>query len=304
MKLALNYSRPAAALLQAGQIDIDSFKCPAWPDLVAEASALHAVYVHFPLSITAGGSQILDTETRQPPDWFGVERLLAQTGTPFLNVHLTEDGHLYPAAPKRPLGPAEIASQTENLVRQLRPAVAKFGRDRIIVENSTSLWPQVFGGVVEATSCGFLFDVSHAVLASRQLGMDLASYAEALPLASTREVHATGVRRLEGHWLDMAIRTGYPAATSLLGGELVDHLPMTDADWQATGWCLDRFRAGACGMPWCLTFEYGGVGGFFEATTDVERLARDVPRLRTLIRSATPGNRVGTGQKSAQSCCR
>ncbi len=49
-RFALNYSPQAADLLRAGQIEIDLFKCPAWPDLIAEAQAaapgLHSLFIH------------------------------------------------------------------------------------------------------------------------------------------------------------------------------------------------------------------------------------------------------------------
>jgi hypothetical protein len=42
IQLAVNYSTATADLLRSGQIRFDRFKCPAWPDLVATAQAIHA----------------------------------------------------------------------------------------------------------------------------------------------------------------------------------------------------------------------------------------------------------------------
>ena len=36
MKFAINYSKPAADLLEAGTIEVDLFKCPEWPELLEE----------------------------------------------------------------------------------------------------------------------------------------------------------------------------------------------------------------------------------------------------------------------------
>ena len=47
MKFAVQYSREAAALLDAGRIAVDCFKCPAWPDLIAMVST------EYPLTCTS-----------------------------------------------------------------------------------------------------------------------------------------------------------------------------------------------------------------------------------------------------------
>ena len=49
MNFAINYSPQAGELLKQGKIEINLFKCPDWPELIQEASALAPVYVHFPL---------------------------------------------------------------------------------------------------------------------------------------------------------------------------------------------------------------------------------------------------------------
>lgn len=56
MKFAVNYSTEGAELLRQGQIELDLFKCPAWPDLLPEARALRLAHVHFPLIVGSGGS--------------------------------------------------------------------------------------------------------------------------------------------------------------------------------------------------------------------------------------------------------
>jgi len=80
LNLALNYSRPAAALVAEGRIDIDYFKCPDWPDMVAEARHYRPVAVHF--SLRAGKGRLHET------DWALIGRLMQMTGTPFVNLHL------------------------------------------------------------------------------------------------------------------------------------------------------------------------------------------------------------------------
>src|SRR4051812_724592 len=88
MRFAVNYSAAAAQLVANRLIEPDLFKVPSWPDLIATAAVMKPVYVHFPLRAGCG-SGVIDTETRQSPDWAQIEALLATTGTPYVNVHLT-----------------------------------------------------------------------------------------------------------------------------------------------------------------------------------------------------------------------
>ncbi|MCP5095915.1 MAG: hypothetical protein GY943_10205, partial [Chloroflexi bacterium] len=95
----MNYSDPVANLLRDQQIQIDNFKCPAWPDLVATVQKIHPTYVHFPLRVGAGIGDAIDTETKQLPDWSKVETLLKQTDTPLVNLHLSPTIQDYPNIP-------------------------------------------------------------------------------------------------------------------------------------------------------------------------------------------------------------
>jgi hypothetical protein len=98
MKLAVHYSSATVDLIRRGQIQSDYFKCPAWPDLIPTAQELLPTYVHFPLRGGSGIGGAIDTETNQAADWSKVEVLLAQTETPFVNVHR-------PSGPARPSSP-------------------------------------------------------------------------------------------------------------------------------------------------------------------------------------------------------
>jgi len=87
MKFALNYSPQAADLLRAGDIEIDLFKCPDWPDLVAEARSLRPVYIHYPLVAGQGNVESVGLETIA--DW------RSKTASRYVNTHIAirrEDG--------------------------------------------------------------------------------------------------------------------------------------------------------------------------------------------------------------------
>jgi hypothetical protein len=135
MKLAVNYSHPAAELLRTGKIQLDCFKCPAWPDLVATVQEQYPVYVHFPLRVGLGINDAIDVEIGQPADWDKVEALLSQTGTPLVNVHLAPSTRDYPDIPADTVDPMHIEMLTEQAIKDVHGVIGRFGAERVVVEN-------------------------------------------------------------------------------------------------------------------------------------------------------------------------
>lgn len=293
MKLAVNYSNATADLLRRGRVDFDYFKTPAWPDLIATAGTLRPVNVHFPLLVGAGWGDAMNGETGEPVDWGPFETLLARTGTPLINVHLVAPPRAYPGVPLDANEPAHIEWVTERLIADVTAVVRRFGAERVIAENNPpnaeeclrpAYLPEVISRVVRETGCGLLLDLAHVRLAARILGMEERPYAEALPVERIREIHVTGVQRVEGHWLERLQQQGVASAErQRLAGRLIDHLPMTDEDWSLLEWALGQIRSGAWRRPWIVTFEYGGVGPLWEALTDADALRTQVPRLRNTV---------------------
>ena len=165
--------------------------------------------------------------------------------------------------------------------------VARFGAERVVVENDHSggrnlpaaYRPDVICRLVEETGCGFLLDVAHARIAARHLGLDVRPYIEALPVGRIREMHITGVQFFDTAWAERLRQAGEDESViRFCAGRWMDHLPMTEEDWDLAAWALDRIRSGAWARPWVVAFEIGGVGPFFGATTDAGALARDIPR--------------------------
>jgi len=261
LKFALNYSAPAANLAREGQIAVDLWKCPDWPDMIATAGAEHPVYVHFELRV---GSGKLDMT-----DWHRVEDLLVQTGTPFVNLHL------FPCEADFQAGALDDADAViEQLLRDVRAAAEQFGPERVIVENAPHQYPggvilrpavdpDVISCLVREIDCGFLLDLSHARITARQLGMNEREYVAQLPVDRLRELHLTGL--------------------ACHDGLLIDHMPLTEEDWLAAEWAMARIQAGDWAEPWAVAFEYGGVGPTFEWRSDPAAMAAQVPRLRTLV---------------------
>ncbi|MCA1666281.1 MAG: DUF692 family protein, partial [Thermomicrobia bacterium] len=268
MRFAVNYSVAAAALVDAEQIAPDFFKCPAWPDLIAAVRTRYPLSVHFPLRVGQGTGDAVDTETHRPPDWAKVEALLTQPGTPFVNVHLEPTTGDHPEIPTDTTDPDHIAFLTDCLIRDLRGVVRRWGAARVIAENvpngdgclRPAYLPAVVRRVIEACDCGLLFDLSHARRAARALGMEAADYITMLPVERTREIHLTGIRNVDDHWLAVLRGAGLTEdVIAPFAGRWQDHLPFTDADWAFTVWALDQIARGRWGQPWIVALEYGGV---------------------------------------------
>lgn len=266
MKLALNYSPQAADLITDGAIEIDLFKCPAWPALVATAREIRPIYVHFDLH--AGTGMLTST------DWYRVDEFLAATSTSYVNLHLSARSDRFPDIPVDSTEPSQVARVAESLVGDVSAAATRFGRDRVIVENipyrgdqgyslRPCIDPQVIHEVVDATGCGFLLDIAHAKIVSQQLGIDTRTYLQQLPVRQLRELHATGVRHD--------------------GQRLRDHMPMTEDDWDLLGWVMERIRDGDWCRPWALTLEYGGVGPLFDWRSEPRVLAEEVPKISLML---------------------
>jgi uncharacterized protein (UPF0276 family) len=276
MQFALNYSPQAAGLLFDGRIQPDRFKCPNWPDLIAEASRLLPVYVHFDLIAGNGGLEAID--------WDGVEKVLKTTETPYVNLHLA------PMMNASADGVSDLTEDRPRVIEQMRADMSRvaqrFGAERVIVENvpyrsvndphlrrrfyRACVEPDVISALLEETKCGFLLDISHARIAAETLGLDAKTYIEALPLRRLRELHVTGIERGDG------------------GAE--DHMPMTENDWTMFEWVMGKIASGEAAEPWMVAFEYGGIGKIFEWRSDSFVIATQVPRLYDSVHGVKVGN--------------
>jgi uncharacterized protein (UPF0276 family) len=267
--LALNYSREAAALLEAGVITLDRWKCPPWPDLIAEARQTLPVYVHFDLMAGRGNWN--------GADWGAIEALMAATDTPFVNLHLAPELADFEYA-HEPLSPAQRERVIAQMIADVAFAVERFGAGRVIVENipyrgrherkgrhflRPAIEPEVFAFVLEATGADMLFDIAHAMITADTLGRDVQDYIAALPLYRMRELHLAGVREHKG--------------------DPEDHLEMTDTDWLLFERTLGAMVRGRASVPWIASLEYGGLGERFAWRSESRVIADHAPRIRHML---------------------
>lgn len=269
MKFAINYSPQAEQLWREGRIQVDLFKCPDWPDLVSQVSAIHAVYVHCSLNAGRGLQPNLDMALLQ--------RWLDTTETLVINTHLWALRSDFPAG-------ATISAEAfiKRAVQDVERLGERFGVGRIVVENvpypagwayedllSEIVDPGVISEVVKRSGCGLLLDTAHAIRACEGTGRsDVRGYLNALPVDALRELHIVGIA---------------PEPDEL--GIRRDHLEMTDADWEIAEWALGQIRAGQWKKPDTLAFEYGGIGEKFARRSEPRVIAAQAPRLYRLAKS-------------------
>lgn len=267
MKFALNYSPQAAALLREGRIEVDVFKCPDWPDLIAEARGYRPVYIHFPFQAGMSDPTTYDLEHLER-----VAALRADTDTPYINTHISP-------RPEDLTDPNNADVLVERVIRDIMPLVERFGVDHVIAENipfpetkrdmpPLCVDPGVITRIVRETGCGLLLDIGHARRTAEHFAIDPRRYMAQLPIDRLREIHITGL--------------GYTAE-----GERIDHLPMREDDWDLLGWVLDNIRRGDWPEPWIVACEYGGIGKIFDWRSDPDVIAAQIPRMAAMVREAS-----------------
>jgi uncharacterized protein (UPF0276 family) len=268
MKLAINYSPQAAALLQAGLVEFDYFKCPDWPDMVAEASRFRTVRVHFELRAGSGRLVIKDISR--------IEKLLDQTGTQYVNLHIHPKPKDFPTIPLTDQGPGQALKICAALQADVETLMRAVGAERLILENvhyrglagntlRTGVEPPVLAQLVRGNNCGLLLDISHARIAANALGIDPKTYIEQLPVEHLRELHFTGLQRRDS--------------------QLYDHHPIQSDDWPWLEWALLQVSSGAWARPDLLALEYGGVGSEFAWRSDPAVIEAQLPVLYRLVRA-------------------
>jgi uncharacterized protein len=269
MRFALNYSPQASALLTENRIEIDLYKCPDWPDMVAVAQTQRPAYIHFPIVVGRNLVQLLDLEA--------IEGWLARTDTLVVNAHFSPRATVLPAGIDRD-GVVDYG------VRELEILTRAFGPERVILENvpythyeterqilRDGVDASVIRDVILGAGCGLLLDVSHAKLTCENIGWDFQTYLDTLPTDRLRELHITGI------------------GVHPVKQEREDHLPLQDEDWARVEDVMGRIERGEWARPQTVALEYGGTGPMFEWRSDADVIATQVPRLYALCQ------RVGQG---------
>ncbi|NMB53628.1 MAG: DUF692 family protein [Leptolinea sp.] len=260
MKLAVNFSRPAADLLQSGQINFDLFKTIDGPEMVSEASEILPVYVHFGLYCGNGHGANFD--------WPVIEEYLARTKTDFVNLHIVAPPELDPC------DQSQVEKTLDRIVEEVRTVCDHFGADRVITENiplplngkkylRPVALPTFFQRLAAETGCGMLLDLAHAAITAKTLQTDPRSFFSEFPIRRLREIHVTGLGMHEG--------------------EIHDHMEMIDRDWNLFEYAIDRIKMGEWHAPDIVAFEYGGTGTPYLWRSEPRVLLEQVPRLKEMI---------------------
>ncbi len=268
MQFALNYSPEAHDLIDNGQIEIDVYKCPNWPDMIADAQQQRPAYVHFPLMAGRRNIEQMDMES--------IEHFLTQTGTHYVTMHLAPRASDFDDMPLDTCDPAKTEQLAEAMLEDITGLARHFGPEKVILENvpwdpepkyaipRPALETDIIRRMVYESGCGFLLDTAHARIAAKYLGVDERDYIASLPVDRIRELHITGLK--------------FNNEAELWQ----DHFAMTDEDWAIAEWVMGHIHAGEWAEPWALVLEYGGSGAAFAYRSKPEVMLRDVPRLYAL----------------------
>lgn len=257
----MNYSLPAEDLVRSGKIQIERFKCPDWPDLVDEVSQRYTVAVHF--NLTAGNGTL-------PTDGEPIKQMMADTNTPYLNVHLEANPAYFKGIAVDTTERGDRQRVLDRMVTDIHWYTERYGKERVIAENvpyqayasqvlRPAVEPDLIAQAVRETGCGFLFDLGHARICAHYLGMDEEEYIQQLPLERLRELHIAGVQEVDG--------------------VLRDHLAMKDGDWDLLDCTLKNIRGGEYPQPWMAALEYGGLGDIFAWRNERTVMEEQAPRI-------------------------
>ena len=269
MRFAINYSPQAEKLWRAGAIQVDLFKCPEWPDLVARVGAFHSVYVHG--SLQAGRGRLRSANFALLRHW------LETTDTSVINAHFAMGAADFPAPQavsveaviERALRDLEALSEhipVEDIVIENIPAPDPGWNDDLLLE---VVDPEVISEIVRRAGCGLLLDIAHAVRACEGTGRaDVTAYLNAMPVHALRELHVVGI---------------LPEPDER--GVRQDHFAMTESDWAIAEWAVSQIRQGKWRQPDTMAFEYGGVGEQFAWRSEEAVIAAQAPRLYQLAHS-------------------
>lgn len=269
MDFAINYSPEAIELISDGRIEVDRFKCPDWPETIAQARRQRPAYVHAPTR--AGRGMIDQTELDR------ISSLLDISDTPLVNIHLSPCTSDFDTMPIDTRDPAHREMLTDAMIADVMILVDKFGPEKVCAENlmwapnppyeipRPVLEPEVISRVVRQTGCQLILDLAHARVSAKYLGIDQRDYVMSLPVDKICELHVTGITlKDDGNWHD--------------------HYEMKQDDWTQTEWAIDCIKTGRWAKPWIMTFEYGGIGKR-PLPCDKKTIQQQAPRLYDLAKS-------------------
>lgn len=266
MRLAVNASVEALALREEGILPIDMLKLALhreWIDQAADGP----IYVHFPFGASPDGVRNFDyAET----DWPWVFRLMDETETNFLNLHIKIAESDYPD----PAGGDQVLADCIRCIQKLADHIPV---SQVIIENvvarageapfiqNAALGP-FFRSLVAETGCSLLLDTAHLRISCLELGLDFREEVLKFPLHALCEWHVCGV----------GVKPG--------GTVLFDSMPMTEEDWHATAFVIAAIREGHAAMPSVVAIEYGGFGDKFEWRSDREEILSECRTMRQMMR--------------------
>ena len=269
-RLACNYSLPLLDLLAESRVRLDYVKLSMYDHMEEQLARVRPFAAGLLHTLPHCG---LSPAAVERVDWRRLNVLIAQSGSPFVGVHLDVKRQDW----ERPIEPV---MQDGRQVQALRErSVANLQRFQellevpLLIENvpyNPAKWrlrtvfdPVFIRQVLREAAVDLLLDLGHARCAADYLGVDACDYLAALPLERVRELHLNGPRRsADGILLDR-------------------HYAMQETDFDLLTWTLERCT------PEIVTLEYGGVGTGYDnpARNGKEALRSQLERIGQILRT-------------------
>lgn len=238
LKLCVNYLEETKELLEEGKIDfIDYIKLFSINgDISPLEWCITKKDVMFHGMIGKNGGNIADKNFFENRDLDLQRKYFEISKTPYISMHINSR-----------IDPNQDETESLQIIKDnVARLKAEFGKE-IILENVPASKkyseynfysnPEFICKVIDETSCGFLFDIGHAKVASEVFNIPFDDYVSKLPMDKIVEIHLAGCKR------------------TLDGNLIANHSKMNEEDYNF----LNKLLVSSKSLR-VVTLEYGTIG--------------------------------------------
>lgn len=210
IKLSCNYVSELRELINEGKIDIDYVKFPAINDdmtKLEEALEVKSVMFHgFPpynYFLNLGSSDMKSVPFDE------LNEVIIRTRTPHISGHMNtiKNNYLNYDGSIKYKNKVQNA-MIENIIFIMNNISVPFLGENVFANNNsnkidTCAEPEFISNVINETGCGFLFDITHAMISAQNLDLSFTDYINKLPMDKTYEIHLSGSKIVDGRLVDI-----------------------------------------------------------------------------------------------------
>ena len=213
MKLAANYSKPLLQLLnQDRNLPVDYIKVPVspFPFCWGQFKKGHKYRDLLPHPSQSGILAIGHHDIKKRFNLRIVHRIIHETNPPFLSTNIQAKINHFPGFESyqheyNPDLEMAIKKRLNETISMIKHQI----KIPLILENypyyswvgrniKLGAEPAFISELCETTDCGFLLDIPHAKVSSRNMNRDVFAYISRLPLGRLMEIHISGAKNAPG----------------------------------------------------------------------------------------------------------